>query len=522
MTNGAQSLLSTLVTSGVDVCFANPGTSEMHFVAALDDVPAMRGVLTLFEGVATGAADGYGRVADRPAAVLLHLGPGQGNGLANLHNARRARTPLLNIIGDHALSHAAFDAPLSSDIAAVSATVSNAVITSTSPDEVSADAVAAIEAAVGPPSGVATLILPADVSWGATSSDVLAAGPLPVERLPASQSEITLAAEALRSAQRPILLVGGRGARSGALEDAARIAESTGATLLVETFPSISTRGAGTPVVTRLSYLPEFAASQLEGCDLLVLIDAAAPVSFFAYPGLEGNLVPPRTEVLVFADAGQDVPGSLAGLAAALDAPSSIANLYPATLAEVPTGPLTSAALAAAVAATIPEGTVVVDESNTGGIYLAGATAGAATHDWLALTGGAIGYGLPAAVGAAIGRPNAKVLCLESDGSAMYTLQALWTIAREGLDVTTVILSNRSYAILTMELARVGASAEGTAASSMLDLSNPELDFVSLATGLGVPARRVTTAEDLAAALAASFAGDGPSLIEAVLPAGLG
>ena len=463
MTNGAQSLLSTLVTSGVDVCFANPGTSEMHFVAALDDVPAMRGVLTLFEGVATGAADGYGRVADRPAAVLLHLGPGQGNGLANLHNARRARTPLLNIIGDHALSHAAFDAPLSSDIAAVSATVSNAVITSTSPDEVSADAVAAIEAAVGPPSGVATLILPADVSWGATSSDVLAAGPLPVERLPASQSEITLAAEALR-----------------------------------------------------------FAASQLEGCDLLVLIDAAAPVSFFAYPGLEGSLVPPRTEVLVFADAGQDVPGSLAGLAAALDAPSSIANLYPATLAEVPTGPLTSAALAAAVAATIPEGTVVVDESNTGGIYLAGATAGAATHDWLALTGGAIGYGLPAAVGAAIGRPNAKVLCLESDGSAMYTLQALWTIAREGLDVTTVILSNRSYAILTMELARVGASAEGTAASSMLDLSNPELDFVSLATGLGVPARRVTTAEDLAAALAASFAGDGPSLIEAVLPAGLG
>ena len=521
MTNGAQSLLTTLVASGVDVCFANPGTSEMHFVAALDDVPAMRGVLTLFEGVATGAADGFGRVTDRPAAVLLHLGPGQGNGLANLHNARRARTPLLNIIGDHALSHTDFDAPLASDIAAVSSTVSTAVITSRSPDEVSTDAVAAIEAAMGPPSGVATLILPADVSWGTVTSPV-ATAPLPVERTAASEGEILLVAEALRSAQRPILLVGGRAARSGALEDAARVAEATGATLLVETFPSISTRGAGTPVVNRLSYLPEFAASQLDGCDLLVLVDAASPVSFFAYPGLEGDLVPNATEVMVLADASTDAPGSLAALASALDAPAGVANVNPAGLAEVPTGPLTSAALAAAVAATIPEGTVVVDESNTGGIYLAGATAGAPTHDWLALTGGAIGYGLPAALGAATGRPDAHVLCLESDGSAMYTLQALWTIAREGLNVTTVILSNRSYAILTMELARVGASAEGTAASSMLDLSNPEIDFVSLATGLGIPASRVTTAEDLAAALAASFAGEGPSLIEAMLPAGLG
>ena len=521
MTNGAQSLLSTLVASGGDVCFANPGTSEIHFVAALDDVPAMRGVLTLFEGVATGAADGYGRVTDRPAAVLLHLGPGQGNGLANLHNARRARTPLLNIIGDHALSHASFDAPLASDIAAVSATVSTAVITSTDPNEVSTDAVAAIEAAMGPPSGVATLILPADVSWGTVTAPP-AVSPLPVERTTANEAELMLAAQALRAAQRPILLVGGRAARSGALEDAARIAEATGATLLVETFPSISTRGAGTPIVGRLSYLPEFAASQLEGCDLLVVVDAAAPVSFFAYPGLDGDLVPSDTEVLVLADATQDAPGSLANLAEVLDATPTVTHRHPAAIAEVPHGPLTSAARAAAIAATLPEGTVVVDESNTGGIYLAGATAGAPTHDWLALTGGAIGYGLPAAVGAAVGRPDAKVLCLESDGSAMYTFQALWTMAREGLDVTTVILSNRSYAILTMELARVGASAEGSAAHSMLNLTNPELDFVSLATGLGIPASRVTTAEDLTTSLAAAFADHGPTLIEAVLPAGLG
>ena len=471
--------------------------------------------------MATGAADGYGRVTDRPAAVLLHLGPGQGNGLANLHNARRARTPLLNIIGDHALGHAAFDAPLTSDVAAVSATVSTAVITSTSSDEVSADAVAAIEAAMGPPSGVATLILPADVSWGPVSS-LPAAGPLPVERVRATDAEVMLTASALRAASHPVLLVGGRAARAGAIDDAARIAEATGAELLVETFPSISTRGAGTPVVGRLSYLPEFAASQLEACDLLVLVDAASPVSFFGYPGLEGDLVPTTTEVLVLADASGDAQGSLAALVAALEAPSIVAARHPSTITELPMGPLTAANLAAAVAATIPEGTIVVDESNTGGIYLAGATAGAPPHDWLALTGGAIGYGLPAALGAAIGRPDARVLCLESDGSAMYTFQALWTIAREGLDVTVVILSNRSYAILTMELARVGATAEGSAASSMFDLSNPEIDFVSLAGGLGIPASRVTTAEDLAAALAVSFAEDGPRLIEAVLPAGLG
>jgi len=521
VTNGAQSLLSTLVASGVDVCFANPGTSEMHFVAALDDVPAMRGVLTLFEGVATGAADGYGRVTDRPAAVLLHLGPGQGNGLANLHNARRARTPLLNIIGDHAIDHARFDAPLASDVAAVSATFSTAVITSTSPDEVSSDAVAAIEAAMGPPSGVATLILPADVSWGATDAPV-ASTPLPVERQRATDAEVTLAAGALRAAQRPLLLVGGRAARAGALDDAARIAEATGATLMVETFPSISTRGAGTPIVQRLSYLPEFAASQLGDVDLLVLVDAASPVSFFGYPGLDGDLVPAGAEVLVLADATDDAPGTLAALADAVEAPAIASARNPATVTPVPVGPLTGASLAAAVAATIPEGTIVVDESNTGGIYLAGATAGAPQHEWLALTGGAIGYGLPAALGAALGRPGSPVLCLESDGSAMYTLQALWTIAREGLDVTVVILSNRSYAILTMELARVGATAEGSAASSMFDLSNPELDFVALGAGLGVPSSRVTTAEDLAAALATAFAEPGPRLIEAVLPPGLG
>jgi acetolactate synthase-1/2/3 large subunit len=519
--NGAQSLLSTLVACGVDVCFANPGTSEMHFVAALDDVPAMRGVLALFEGVATGAADGYGRVTDSPAAVLLHLGPGQGNGLANLHNARRARTPLLNVVGDHALSHSDFDAPLSSDIAAVSATFSTRVITSRSPNEVSRDAVAAVESTLGPPSGVATLILPADVSWNeVTTSDQAPQAAL--RRAAAERGPVEEVAAALRTAVKPVLLVGGRGARSGAIQDAARIAEVSGATLIVETFPSISTRGAGTPVFARLSYLAEFAQAQLDGCDLLVLVDAAEPVSFFAYPGMRGQITPEGATTMVLSGPEHDAPASLAGLAELLGAAPTPTALLPAGVPAVPSGPLSSASMAAAVAATLPEGAVVVDESNTGGIHLPGATAGAPQHDWLTLTGGAIGYGLPAAIGAAIGRPDAKILCIESDGSAMYTLQSLWTMAREGLDITTLVLSNRSYAILNMELARVGATAEGSAAASMLDLSNPELDFVALATGMGVPAQRVTSAEDLAVALARSFAGEGPSLIEAVLPAGFG
>lgn len=518
-TNGARVLLDTLVTSGVNVCFANPGTSEMHFVAALDEVPAMRGVLALFEGVASGAADGYGRVTDTPAAVLLHLGPGQGNALANLHNARRARTPLVSIVGEHAIDHRELDAPLTSDIESVAASFSTSVITSTSSDEISRDAAAAIEAAAGPPSGVATLVLPADVSWGEVTDPTLHV-PNRRDRARPSDEEIEAALVALRGAVKPILLVGGRAARDDGLRLAASVAASSGAELMVETFPAISTRGAGTPIVSRLSYLAEFAAVQLDGCDLLITFDAATPVSFFGYPGMDSRLVKPTTRVLDLVGPEHDARGTLEAMVAALGRPDNVPS-HPSVVPAEPSGPLTGASLAQALAATLPEGAVVVDESNTGGIYLAGATAGAAPHEWLALTGGAIGYGLPAAVGAAIGRPDAKIVCLESDGSAMYTISALWTMAREQLDVTTVVLANRSYAILNLELSRVGATAEGSAAASMLDLSSPELDFVALARGMGVPAVRVETAEDLSNALRSSFGSSGPSLIEAVLPAGL-
>jgi acetolactate synthase-1/2/3 large subunit len=514
--NGARALLSTLVGAGVDVCFANPGTSEMHFVAALDDVPAMRGVLCLFEGVATGAADGYGRVAGRPAATLLHLGPGLGNGLANLHNARRARTPVVNIVGDHATYHARYDAPLQSDIASIAGAVSGWYRSTARADDVAGDAADAVAAALGPPGRVATLVLPADSSWSESAS-----GPCPPRPrgrpavVPADTVEE--AAKALRSGERAALLLGGRALRADGLQAASRVATTTGAALLGETFPANLERGAGIPAVERLAYLAEMAQAQLEGVRHLVLVDAASPVSFFAYPGKASDLVPSGCTVHTLARPGEDAAGALEALADAVGAAGDAGVAAPPGRPDRPTGALTTESLAAAVGATLPEGTIVVDEGNTAGLFVSGATAGGPRHDWLTLTGGAIGIGLPMATGASVAAPDRPVLCLQADGSAMYTPQALWTQAREGLNVTTVVLSNRSYAILNMELHRVGANGGGPLARRLLDLTDPELDFSELARGMGVPARRVERAEDLATALERGFAEPGPTLIEVPL-----
>jgi acetolactate synthase I/II/III large subunit len=510
-------LLATLVGAGVDICFSNPGTSEMHFVAALDDVPEMRGILTLFEGVATGAADGYARVARRPAATLLHLGPGLGNGVANLHNARRARTPLVNIVGDHATHHARFDAPLQSDIASLARPVSGWYRVTAGPDDVGSDAADAVAAACGPPGMVATLVLPADASW--SESAVGPCPPRPRAAPPLAPSEaIEDVAKVLRSGERTALLLGGTAVRARALLAASRIKGATEASLLAETFPANLERGAGIPSVDRLGYLGEFAQAQMAGLQHLILVDAKSPVSFFAYPGQPSDLVPSGCTVHTLVRAGEDAPAALEALADAVGADPHGATPPSAQRPDRPTGALTTETLAAAIGAAFPEHAVVVDEGNTSGLFVSGATAGAPAHDWLTLTGGAIGIGLPAATGAALAAPDRPVLCLQADGSAMYTLQALWTQAREGLNVTTVLLANRSYAILNMELHRVGADAGGPLSRRLLDLTDPELDFVALARGMGVPARRVETAEALTAALVESFAEPGPSLIEVPLP----
>ncbi|MDZ4269447.1 MAG: acetolactate synthase large subunit [Mycobacterium sp.] len=513
--NGAQTLLTTLVGTGVDVCFANPGTSEMHFVAALDAVPQMRGILTLFEGVATGAADGYARMADKPAAVLLHLGPGLGNGLANLHNARRAHVPMVVVVGDHATYHKKFDAPLESDIDAVAGTVSGWVRRTMRTADIASDtrdAVAAARAGV-----VSTLILPADVSWtdGARTAPATPA----VAEAAVAEEAVRGAVEVLRSGAPTVILIGGDATRKPGLAAAVRVAEATGAKVLCETFPARQQRGAGVPEVDRLAYFAEAAEAQLAGAAHLVLAGAKSPVSFFAYPGKPSDLVPAGCDVHVLA------PQS--GAAAALErladelAPGTTATVASPARPDLPAGPLTAFAAAAVVGALLPEGAVIVDESNTAGIGVAAATAGAPAHDVLTLTGGAIGYGIPAAVGAAVAAPDRPVLALQADGSAMYTISGLWTQARENLDVTTVIFNNGAYDILRIELQRVGAAsadAPGPRALELLDLGSPTIDFVKIAEGMGVPARRATTAEELAAALTDAFAQRGPHLIEAVVP----
>lgn len=513
--NGAHALIRTLVDAGVDTCFMNPGTSEMHFVAALDDVPEMHSVLALFEGVATGAADGYARIAGKPAAVLLHLGPGLGNGLANLHNARRGRTPIVNIIGDHATYHAKYDAPLQSDIVSIAKGVSGWIRSSTDPGSVADDAADAVAAAYGPPGQVATLVLPADVCWLDAPGPVAPRAIAPRSTVEASTIETI--AEVLRSGEPTALLMGGSSVMEPGLVAASRVASTTGATLLSETFPARLQRGEGVPAIDRLGYLAEFAQMQLDGLSHLVLVEAASPVSFFAYPDKASDLVPEGCTVHVLAAPGDDATAALEALADAVGAAPDAAVLAPGFRTDRPTGDLTAETFAAALGALLPEDAIVVDEGNTGGLFVAGFTAGAPRHDWLCLPGGAIGYGMPVATGAAVAAPGRRVVNLQADGSAMYTFQSLWTQVREGLDVTTVILNNQSYAILNLELTRVGANP-GPKALEMLDLTNPTIDFVALATGLGVPATRATTAEEFTEQLERALATPGPNLVEAILP----
>jgi acetolactate synthase-1/2/3 large subunit len=512
--NGAQALIRTLVDAGVDVCFANPGTSEMHFVAALDDVPDMRAVLTLFEGVATGAADGYARMAGRPAATLLHLGPGMGNGLANLHNARRGRTPLVNVVGDHARSHKRLDAPLESDIDSVAGTFSGWVRRSLSPADVAGDAVEAVADASAAPGSISTLILPADVSW---EDGAEPATPLPVRPAPrVAPSVVEDVAAVLALGEPTVLFLGGDVMDAYGQLAAAQVAAGTGARLMSETFPPRTTRGAGLPDVPRLPYPPEMAIAALDGTRHLVLAGAQSPVHFFGYPDVPGHPVPEGCTVHVLSAPGEDGVAALQALAE-VAAPDATPDVLEASRPELPTGELTPRAMSAVVGALLPENAILVDEALTSGVGLTELTSGAPRHDWLCLTGGAIGDGLPLALGAAIACPDRPVIGIQADGSAMYTISALWSYAREQADITTIICDNGAYAILQHELSRVGAASDGKRAGQLLDLGGPDLDFVALATGMGVPATRATTAEELADQLGRALAEPGPHLIDAVL-----
>jgi acetolactate synthase I/II/III large subunit len=510
--SGAESLVRTLVGSGVNTCFTNPGTSEMHFVAALDQVPGIRCVLALFEGVATGAADGYARLTGKPAATLLHCGPGLANGLANLHNAQRARVPLVNIVGDQATYHRGFDAPLTSDIEGWARPVSVWTRTARCAETVGVDAAAAVAAARNA-GGIATLILPSNVSW---NQGGVSAGPLPIAPAsPVAPATIAAVARVLRSGEPAILIMAGAAFEANALADAHRVASATGAKLLAPTFNRLIQRGRGRHPIALLPYPIDEAVAALAGIRHLILVGTQEPTGFFAYPDKPSLLKPNESIVHVLARPEEDVAGALAALAAelaALPVPPP-----PANRPEPAHGPVTSAAVAQTLAALIPEQAIIVDESISFGFAFYPGTKDAAPHDWLQLTGGAIGAGLPLATGAAIAAPGRRVINFEGDGSALYTVQALWTQAREMLDVTTVILSNRKYAILELELANVGANP-GRNAFDLFDLENPALDWIRLAGAMGVEAARTETLEKLADLLAASNRRKGPFLIELVIP----
>ena len=519
--NGAQALLQTLADAGVEVCFTNPGTSEMHFVAALDGEPRMRAVLALFEGVATGAADGYARMAGKPAATLLHLGCGLGNGLANLHNARKGKVPVLNIVGDHATHHVQYDAQLQSDIETVARNVSPGFVrTAQSTATLCQDAVDALAAARGLPGQVATLILPADVSWGEGGQPC----PPPPQPAPAAATDdvVQAIADVVRSGEKTVLLLGGQALREPALLDAARIAAHSGVQLLAEVFPTRMARGAGLPFVERVAYLAEMAGVQLAGTRHLVLVDSKSPVSFFAYPGKASDLVPESCTVHTLAAPEHDAAASLARLAPALGAGAVQPPLQAARRPDRPRGPLTAPKVCKAVGHLLPERAIVIDEAITSGLMLGVMTAGGPRHDLLTLTGGAIGQGLPGAVGAAIACPDRPVIALVGDGSAMYTIQALWSLARENLNVTAIVFNNASYSVLNVELDRVGATEGGAKARAQLDLHGPVLNFAQLAQGMGVHAVRASTAEDFCQALEYALAQPGPHLIEALVPESLG
>ena len=513
--NGAECLLRTLVKSGVQVCFTNPGTSEMQFVAAFDKVRDIRAILGLFEGVASGAADGYARMADKPAATLLHLGPGLANALANFHNARKARVPIINIVGEHATYHRECDPPLGSDIRGFAGPVSGWIKSVESPLEIPAVTREAIFAARQPPGQIATLIVPADCSWEDAPDPVQDALTVPASS-PVADETIATVAQALQSGGQSALLMSGSVLRETGLTLAGKIAARCNTRLFCDTFTPRIERGAGRTPVFTLPYFPEKALETLTGLDHLILVGTSAPVSFFAYPGVPNRLTPEGVQVHLLAQPEQDGIDALDRLVDRLGAGKDKPRIQELHRPQPATGEFNPQTIAQTIAALMPEQAIVIDESVTGGLALNSLTAGAPPHDWLAQTGGSIGLGIPMAIGAAIACPDRKVLCLEADGSGMSTLQGLWTQARESLNITTVIYSNRAYRILMMEHHRLGIGTPGPGAYDVMSLDRPDLYWVKLAEGMGIPAERVDSIDGFNHCLKSFLAEPGPNLIEAV------
>lgn len=512
--NGAESLVHSLLKSGVDTCFTNPGTSEMHFVAALDRIPGMKCVLGLFEGVVTGAADGYGRVTGKPAATLLHCGPGLANGLANLHNARRAGSPIVNIVGDQATYHRPFDAPLTADTEGWARGVSAWVRTAMDVRTVGQDAAAAVQAAHTSPGQIASLILPSDVSW---NDGGLVGEPLPPLPTPLADSyQIEQTARMLRQGGKDNgLIIGHAGLTEEGLLLVYRISAATGCRLIAQGANGKLSRGYGRAMIERVPYMVDQAVAAMAGLKSLILCGTHKPVTFFAYPNKPQSPIPHDAAIHVMARPEQDILEALSRLADLLQAPK-ISVPHHGEKPALGRGALTSASVAATLAHLMPEGSIISDKSVSFGRDFFAYSQASEPHEWLSVTGGSIGQGIPVATGAAVGAPGRRVINMQADGSAMYTVQGLWTQAREKLDVTTVILSNRKYQILIGELANVGANP-GRTALDMFDLGNPDLNWPQMAASMGVEGASTDTVEGFADLLAHSLKRRGPFLIELLI-----
>lgn len=512
--NGAESILQTLIKAGVDTCFTNPGTSEMHFVHAIGSEPRMRSILALFEGVCSGAADGYARMTGKPACTLLHLGPGLANATANIHNAMRAHSPMVNLIGDHATYHLEYDAPLASNVGDLSKAYSHWSKSSKTADEIAKDGAEAVQAAMTYPGQIANLLVPANCAWDETT---VTADPLPIPTAPkVDKDRIAQAAKLLREKENPIIVIGGRANEEEAIEGLDKIAQATGATILYETFNGRIRRGAGRVKFDKVAYFVEMAMEQFKNCDMVLTLGGKSPVAFFAYPNRPSTPLPEGCENFVIAAPEEDCLAAVNDLVAELDAQNISSRHQELITPDMLTGPLSPKSMGFALANLLPENAIVVDEAATSGAAATGLTESSPAHDWLQLTGGSIGYGLPVAVGAAVACPDRKVVCVHGDGGAMYTIQSLWTMARENLNVVTIICANRKYQILQVELMRVGANDPNQKTLDMLDIGRPDLNFMQIAQGMGINATQARTAEEFNTQLATALKAEGPQLIEAI------
>ena len=514
--NGAESMLESLINNGVDVCFTNPGTSEMHMVSAIGKTQGMRAILGLFEGVCTGAADGYGRMAGKPACTLLHLGPGLSNGSANLHNAYKANSPIINLIGDHATYHKKHDAPLTSDVIGLATPVSHWVKTSVDAKSLPNDAVQAVNIANTGLGKISTLIVPADCAWNESVAPISENNR---PRIPTvEKAAVDVAMQLLSNGKPTLLLLNNMALTEPSLVLVDKIAQASGARVFRDTFIRRMPRGKGCCAVERLGYFSEEAMEQVKGIEQFIMVGTKAPVAFFAYPDKENEFYSKNTTLHTLCTQDENAEDALHHLVQALGANNIAPRFVQLEKPGLGTGDLTPETIGQTFSELMPSNAIIVDEAVTSSGPCQKYSATSEYHDWIDLTGGSIGFGLPFSIGAAVACPDRKVICIHGDGGAMYTIQSLWTIARENLDICIVVFANRKYQILQVELTRVGAKSINDKTRDMLDIGRPDLNFVNLAQGMGVNASQATTIDEFNQQYKEAMQHKGPRLIEAIIP----